>query len=217
MIRLAEYLYLMEAQLKVWLSWVYFIVALGPWTELLMLRHSPFFKDIDHLRFQVRVQHACQTLPTWQDLNVIVSPQHQAAAEISLLTFQPSSCCLLLSTLVSQVGAFEIQSSAKGAQEFLLIFWCSVPPPPGLLVLGLYLLIPVALTASNFDHWPLSPSIYYVLLKLYACAPFSFGIVRSIPGAPITLNSDLWLLGASVYCFLLELCICAHCNLRSTL
>lgn len=114
----------------------------------------------------MRVQHVHQVLPTWQDSNVILSPQHQAATEMSVLTYQPSSCCLLLSSFVSRVWVFDIQYSAKGSAGVSIHIWMLCPPPHlGLSVLGLYLLIPAALTPPNVAHCPLSPSIYYVLLS----------------------------------------------------
>lgn len=66
--------------------------------------------------------------------------------------------CLKFESLTSS-------TQLKGPQEFLFTFGCSAPPHLGLSVLGLYLLIPAALTPPNVAHCPLSPSIYYVLLS----------------------------------------------------
>lgn len=137
----------------VWLSYVYFIVALGPWTEISILRCSPFFKDIDHLRFQVRVQDVHQVLPTWQDSNVILSPQHQAAAEMSLLTFQLSSCCLLPSSLgVSSWSLWNSVLSQGVRRSFYLHIGAPQPPWP-----FSFRIVPVDCSCPNSPKfWPLS-------------------------------------------------------------
>lgn len=121
------------------------------------MRCSPFFKDRDHLRFQVRVQDVHQVLPTWQDSNVILSPQHQAAAEMSLLTFQLSSCCLLPSSLGVSSWSLWLTKGSTEVSACILV----LPTPHSLSVLGLYLLIAAALIAPNFDHCPLSSSVIF--------------------------------------------------------
>lgn len=88
---------------------------------------------------------------------VILSPQHQAAAEMSLLTFQLSSCCLLPSSLGVSSWSLWLTKGSTEVSACILV----LPTPHSLSVLGLYLLIAAALIAPNFDHCPLSSSVIF--------------------------------------------------------
>lgn len=91
----------------------------------------------------------------------------------SLFSF-PAAVCFR-APWVSQVGAFEIQYSAKGSAEVSTCILV-LPSPHGLSVLGLYLLIAAALIVPNFDHCPLSSSMIFCL--------------SSAPGHPSVLALD---------------------------